>query len=66
MTKHFSLSSCPTEEEYIECTKRITDHPFSALDALRPEDWASIGGPHGSFTFSGEHARVGMITGSPP
>ncbi len=64
MTKHFSLSSCPTEEDYIEFTKRITDHPFSlALDALRPGDWASIDGPHGRFTFSGQHPRVGMITG---
>ncbi len=63
-TRHFSLSSCPTEEDYIEFTKRITDHPFSmALDALRPGDWAAVEGPHGRFTFSGQHPRVGMITG---
>jgi ferredoxin-NADP reductase len=31
MKKPFSISSSPTEEEFIEFTKKLTDHPFSQL-----------------------------------
>jgi ferredoxin-NADP reductase len=61
---HFTISSSPTEREFLEFTKKITDHPFSlALDRLRPKDPAFIDGPYGEFTFNGEHPKVGMITG---
>jgi ferredoxin-NADP reductase len=63
-TKHFSISSSPTETEFIEFTKRITDHEFSvALDHLKIGDWAHIEAPEGEFIFKGEHPKVGMITG---
>ena len=63
-TKHFTISSSPTENEFIEFTKRITDREFSAaLDKLRVGDWAHIDGPYGNFTFKGEYPRIGMITG---
>ncbi len=63
-TKHFTISSSPTEKEYIEFTKKITDHEFSvALDMLKIGDWAYINGPYGEFIFKGEHAKVGMLTG---
>lgn len=63
-TKHFTISSSPTEREYLEFTKRITDHEFSlALDKLKPGDWAFLNGPFGDFTFKGDQPKVGMITG---
>lgn len=64
ITKHFTISSSPTEKEYIEFTKKITDHEFSvALDGLDIGDWAYLDGPYGDFTFKGEYPRVGMIAG---
>jgi ferredoxin-NADP reductase len=64
LTKHFSISSSPTETEFIEFTKRITDHEFSvALDHFKIGDWAHIEGPEGEFIFKGEYPKVGMIAG---
>lgn len=64
ITKHFTISSSPTENEFIEFTKKITDHEFSvALDMLKTGDWAYLNAPYGDFTFKGEYPRVGMITG---
>lgn len=63
-TKHFTISSSPTEKEFIEFTKRITEHEFSAaLDKLNIGDWVQIDGPYGDFTFKGDYPRVGLITG---
>ena len=63
-SKHFSISSSPTERNFIELTKKITDHEFStALDKLKVGDWAYIDGPYGEFTFKGEYPKIGMITG---
>lgn len=62
--KHFTISSSPTEKEFIEFTKRITEHEFSvALDKLKIGDWVQIDGPYGDFTFKGEYTRVGLMTG---
>jgi glycine betaine catabolism B len=64
MTKHFTISSSPTEEHHIEMTKRLTGHPFSdALAALEPGDEVMIEGPHGSFTFKGEYNKIGLLSG---
>jgi ferredoxin-NADP reductase len=64
LTKHFTISSSPTETEFLEFTKKITDHEFSvALDVLKAGDTATIDGPYGEFTFRGEFPKVGMITG---
>ncbi|MCE8422618.1 MAG: FAD-dependent oxidoreductase [Candidatus Methanoperedens sp.] len=64
ITKHFTISSSPTEKECIEFTKKITDHEFSvALDRLKIGDRAYLDGPYGDFAFKGEYPRVGMITG---
>ncbi len=63
-TKHFTISSSPTEPDHIEFTKKITDHEFSlALDALESGAVAIIDGPYGDFTFTGQFPKVGMITG---
>lgn len=63
-TEYFSISSSPTQEGFIEFTKRITTHEFStALDNLQVGDWAYLNGPYGEFTFSGEYPKVVMIAG---
>jgi ferredoxin-NADP reductase len=63
MTKHFTISSSPTEA-HLEMTKRLTGHPFSdALAALEPGDEVMIEGPHGSFTFNGVYSKVGLLSG---
>jgi glycine betaine catabolism B len=63
MTKHFTLSSSPTEG-FLEITKKLTGHPFSnALAGLRPDDKVSIAGPYGEFTFQGEYDNIGMLSG---
>ena len=64
LKKPFSLSSSPTEPEFLEFTKKLTDHPFSlALMNTKIGDWASLDGPYGSFTFEGEFEDVGMLSG---
>jgi ferredoxin-NADP reductase len=64
MKKPLSLSSSPTETEFIEFTKKFTDHPFSkALMTLKVDDWASVDGPYGNFTFEGEFEEVSMLSG---
>lgn len=63
MTKHFTISSSPTEDD-LEITKRLTGHPFSdALAGLKRGDRVMIEGPHGNFTFQGEHNKVGLLSG---
>jgi ferredoxin-NADP reductase len=64
LSKHFSLSSSPTEKEHIEFTKKFTDSEFSTvLKALEPGDWARIEAPYGQFTFEGEHPNIAMLAG---
>jgi len=63
-TKHFSFSNSPTEEGFIEFTKRLTGSDFSnALDKLKPGDKAKIKAPQGSFTFTGEYQRIAFLSG---
>jgi ferredoxin-NADP reductase len=60
----FSISSSPTDEGYIEFTKKFTQHEYSlALQALKVDDWASIDAPHGQFTFEGEYPKIALLTG---
>ncbi len=61
---HFSLSSSPTDEEYLEFTKRITTSDFSqALHASKPGDRAHVSGPLGSFTLPGQLQQLAFISG---
>jgi ferredoxin-NADP reductase len=63
MTKHFTLSSSPTED-FLEITKRMTGHPFAnALARLSSGDKVSMNGAFGDFTFQGEYNKVGMLSG---
>ncbi len=64
MKKHFTISSSPTEIDFIEFTKKLTGSKFSsALDALKVGDWAKIDAPYGVFTFEGEFEKIGMLSG---
>ena len=63
-TKHFSFSNSPTEKDYVEFTKRITQSPFSkGLDKLKPGDWARLKMPLGKFTFTGEYEKITFLSG---
>jgi len=63
-TKHFSFSNSPTEKEYIEFTKKITDSEFSqALDTLRIGDWARLRMPYGSFVLRDEYKNIAFLSG---
>jgi len=63
-TKHFSFSNSPTETDYIEFTKRITNSEYSqALDKLKIGDWAKLKMPLGKFTFEGEYPKIAFISG---
>ncbi len=64
LTKPFSISSSPTEQDYLEFTKKLTGHEFSTtLEALKVGDWAMIEGPYGSFTFQGEYRKLCLLSG---
>jgi len=63
-TKHFSFSNSPTEDGYIEFTKRLTSSDFSnGLNQLKPGDQAKIKAPSGNFTFTGEYERIAFLSG---
>ncbi len=64
LKKHFTISSSPTERDFVEFTKKLTGSRFSnALDALEVGDWARIDAPYGTFTFEGEFEKIGMLSG---
>lgn len=64
MKKHFTISSSPTEKDFVEVTKKLTGSEFSnALDALKVGNWARIDAPYGVFTFEGEFEKIGMLSG---
>ncbi|HUK85248.1 MAG TPA: FAD-dependent oxidoreductase [Candidatus Acidoferrum sp.] len=64
LTHHFSFSSSPTQKEYFEFTKKLTDHEYSTvLKAAKVGDWASIDAPYGQFTFEGEFPKICLLGG---
>ena len=64
LSKHFSISSSPTEKMHIEFTKKLSESEFStALKALGEGNLARIDAPYGKFTFQGEHERIGLLGG---
>jgi ferredoxin-NADP reductase len=64
LRKPFSISSSPTEKDYVEFTKKLTGHPFSnRLDGLEIGDPVTIEAPFGNFTFDGESERIGLLSG---
>jgi ferredoxin-NADP reductase len=64
LKKHFTISSSPTEKNYIELTKKLTGHPFSnLLDELNIGDKVKIDGPYGKFIFDKKIKKIGMLSG---
>jgi len=63
-TKHFSFSNSPTENNFYEFTKRITDSEYSqGLNKLKIGDWARLRMPMGKFTFNGEFPKIAFLSG---
>ncbi|MBN1369831.1 MAG: hypothetical protein JW954_06310 [Dehalococcoidaceae bacterium] len=61
---HFSFSSSPTQTDYIEFTKRITDSGYSkALSEAHAGTWAEIEGPEGAFTLPVKTAKLAFLCG---
>ncbi len=64
LRKHFTISSSPTEKDYLEFTKKLTESEFSnALNASKIGDSADISVPYGNFTFEGEYKKICMLSG---
>jgi ferredoxin-NADP reductase len=63
LIKPFTISSSPTEREYVEFTKKLTGHKFSnALKALKIGDWLSIDAPYGRFLLE-EDNKICFLSG---
>jgi ferredoxin-NADP reductase len=61
---HFSISSSPTEPDFLEFTKKFTTNEYSlALKTLKAGAWARLDGPYGKFTFEGEYPKIALLTG---
>lgn len=64
LTHPFSLSSSPTEMDFVEFTKKLTESDYSrALRLFKPGTWAQIDAPYGTFTFQGEHQKIALLAG---
>ena len=62
--QYLTISNSPTEEGYIEFTKKLTDSDFSkALGVLRPGDVVEIKYPFGTFTFEGKFEKIAFLSG---
>ena len=60
----FTISSSPTERDFLELTKKLTGHPFSkALESLKVGDKVIIDAPFGEFTFKGEYDKIALLAG---
>ncbi len=61
---HFTLSGSPTDQQYLEFTKRITSSDFSqTLNSTKPGDWAHVSGPAGSFILPAEPQPLAFVSG---
>lgn len=64
LERYLSISNSPTEEGYLEFTKKITDSDFSiALSALKAGDILSIEYPYGAFTLDRAGSKIVFISG---
>lgn len=62
--RYYSISSSPTQNEFLEFTQKLTNREFSSkLDNLKKGDIVKIDGPYGDFTFEGEYGKVAMLAG---
>lgn len=64
LKKHFTISSSPTEPDFIELTKKLTGSSYSnALDSLQIGEKAKIDAPYGKFTFDKKIKKMAMLSG---
>ncbi len=64
LKKHFTISSSPTESDFIELTKKLTGSSYSnALDSLEIGEKTEIDAPYGTFTFDQKIKKMGMLSG---
>jgi len=64
LKKHFTISSSPTEPDFIELTKKLTGSSYSnALDSLQIGEKAKIDAPYGKFTFDKKIKKMVMLSG---
>lgn len=64
LKRYLSISSSPTEECYLEFTKKLTQSDFSrALDSLKAGDQVIIQYPFGKFVLDESAARVAFLSG---
>ena len=60
----FSISSSPTDPNFIEFTKKLTASEYSArLRAMKNGDWARIDGPYGKFTCECTEEKILFLAG---
>jgi ferredoxin-NADP reductase len=62
--KAFTLSSSPTEREYIEFTKKFTGREFSeGLKTMQVGDSLDLDGPFGSFILREDEKKIALVAG---
>jgi glycine betaine catabolism B len=62
--KPFSFSSSPTEEGYVEFTKKLTSSDFSKkLNDLSRGDKVKLKMPFGNLTFEGGKDKIALLSG---
>ena len=63
-TRYLSLSSSPTQKEYIEVTKKLTNSPFSQkLDSSNKGDLVKISMPMGRFVCEDDDQKIAFLSG---
>ena len=64
LSRYLSISNSPTEDGYIEFTKKLTDSDFSrTLDQLKVGDMVKVRYAFGKFTFDGEYKKIAFLSG---
>jgi len=64
LKKYLSISSSPTEECYLEFTKKLTESDFSkALNQLKPSDTVNIQYPFGKFILGEPEVDIAFLSG---
>jgi len=64
LRRYLSISNSPTEEGYIEFTKKITESQFSRiLNSLKPNDKVNIEYPFGNFVLRDTDKKIAFLSG---
>jgi len=60
----FTISSNPTDQDFIEFTKKLTASEYSTtLKNMKSGSWARIDGPYGNFTCECEIEKILFLAG---